>query len=342
MSTKASSPRQIANSVEKLYPTALAGSWDNVGLILEPFAPRQPTKGKVLLCIDLTTRVTNAAIADQDVALVLAYHPIVFRGLKSVTLADVQQRSLIRLTQAGIGVHCPHTSVDAIRGGVNDWLVQACLGDKDENRMQDVDPANPAPQLPSDTSSSKLEGKVEIVERVSAKGIEGHEDAGYGRIFAVDRPLSLQTIILRIKRALGLGSVGLVSPRAFDESTCQDLTEEIHGVRHEAETIAIIAVCAGSGGSVLKSLISRPRRPTDAPADASLYRPDLVLTGELSHHEALFYAEQGVAAILCGHSNTERPFLAQMKQDLEQQMQKDGHDIECIICHEDRDPITTA
>lgn len=40
--------------------------------------------------------------------------PIIFRGLKSLTLADTQQQSLLRLALEGISVYSPHTAVDAV------------------------------------------------------------------------------------------------------------------------------------------------------------------------------------------------------------------------------------
>ncbi|RAL64714.1 hypothetical protein DID88_001745 [Monilinia fructigena] len=49
-------------------------------------------------------------------------HPIIFRPLKAVTLANSQQNSLLRLAQEGISVYSPHTAVDAAPEGLNDWL----------------------------------------------------------------------------------------------------------------------------------------------------------------------------------------------------------------------------
>ena len=53
-----------------------------------------------------------------------------------------------------------------------------------------------------------------------------------------------------------------------------------------------MAVCAGSGGSVLKGV-----------------NADLYVTGELSHHEVLHAVESGRSVVLCEHSNSERGFL---------------------------------
>jgi putative NIF3 family GTP cyclohydrolase 1 type 2 len=52
----------------------------------------------------------------------LTADPIIFGGLKALTLQDPQQASLLKLCAKGIGVYSPHTSVDGAVGGVNDWL----------------------------------------------------------------------------------------------------------------------------------------------------------------------------------------------------------------------------
>jgi putative NIF3 family GTP cyclohydrolase 1 type 2 len=57
--------------------------------------------------------------------------PIIFRGLKALTLDDPQQATLLKLCAKGIGVYSPHTSVDGAAGGVNDWLA-SIVADKDD------------------------------------------------------------------------------------------------------------------------------------------------------------------------------------------------------------------
>ncbi|KAI9840896.1 MAG: hypothetical protein M1837_001223 [Sclerophora amabilis] len=119
----------VVKSMRKLYPEALADkSFDNTGLLLE--APTREDKSQnnsVLLAIDLTREVAEEAIQRRD-SVIVAYHPIIFRPLKSLSLADSQQRSLLKLAQEGISVYCPHTAVDAAPGGVNDWLADIITG----------------------------------------------------------------------------------------------------------------------------------------------------------------------------------------------------------------------
>jgi putative NIF3 family GTP cyclohydrolase 1 type 2 len=79
-----------------------------------------------------------------------------------------------------------------------------------------------------------------------------------------------------------------------------------------------VAVCAGSGGSLLK----------DVPA--SLY-----LTGEMSHHDILHAVYNGTHVILCDHSNTERGFLKHLKTKLELQLPG----IDLCVSTVDKDPL---
>ena len=96
----------VVSAMRKLYPEELADkSFDNTGLLLEaPFDPIRRQMNSVLLTVDLTKAVADEAIDRKD-CVVVAYHPIIFKGLKSLTLADTQQQSLLRLALEGISVH---------------------------------------------------------------------------------------------------------------------------------------------------------------------------------------------------------------------------------------------
>ena len=82
--------------------------------------------------------------------------------------------------------------------------------------------------------------------------------------------------------------------------------------------VASIGVCAGSGGSVLAGV-----------------NVDLIITGEMSHHECLDFVSGGVSVILADHSNTERGYLPVVKQKLENLL--DGVNI--IVSTVDKDPL---
>ena len=161
------------DAIKTLYPPALADSaWDNTGLLLQ--APGENKNKRVMLCIDLTTAVCGEAI-ERGANLVVAYHPIIFRPIKSLTLKDSQQKSLLELAQHGISVYCPHTAVDAVENGLNHWLAAAVGKSASQNVIQPC-------------------GTV----------VEGHANAGYGLITRLQSPSTIMDIVTAVKTYLGV------------------------------------------------------------------------------------------------------------------------------------------
>ncbi|CAD6564241.1 MAG: hypothetical protein CYPHOPRED_003229 [Cyphobasidiales sp. Tagirdzhanova-0007] len=116
-------------ALQRLAPLELAENWDNVGLLLEPYlAPSisAQSRRKVLLATDLTTQVVDSM--PEDVGSVVVYHPAIFRGLKSLTQADALQACILKCAAKGVSIYSPHTSLDAAKDGIQDWLARG-LGD---------------------------------------------------------------------------------------------------------------------------------------------------------------------------------------------------------------------
>lgn len=72
----------------------------------------------------LTPPVVQEALS-SDTSVIVSYHPTIFKPLSSLTLANPLQASLLRCAQAGISIYCPHTALDSVKGGINDWLAKA-------------------------------------------------------------------------------------------------------------------------------------------------------------------------------------------------------------------------
>jgi putative NIF3 family GTP cyclohydrolase 1 type 2 len=111
-----------------------------------------------------------------------------------------------------------------------------------------------------------------------------------GRLVTFAEPQPLASVIDNI--ASGVGYPGGV-PIAIPQSAS---VEDIK--------ICTVGVCPGSGSSVLMKGVKQI--------------PDLLFTGEMSHHETLFAIENGSVVVALAHSNTERGYLrAVMKDKLE-------------------------
>lgn len=124
----------------------------------------------------LTTKVFNEALS-IPATCIIAYHPTLFKPLSSLTLSDPLQASLLRCAAAGISVYSPHTSLDAVQGGITDWLAEGLLG------------SGP--------------GKVEILGDEKT-GAGGQKQGGVGRIVRLDEKISMSVLQERVKKHLGL------------------------------------------------------------------------------------------------------------------------------------------
>ena len=113
--------KTVIKKLNKLAPTTLASSWDNVGLLVEPSPPHDVSS--MLLTNDLTEPVIKEAI-EKKVDMILSYHPPIFRPFQRLTQKTWKERVIIKCIEHRIAVYSPHTSYDAVLGGVNDWLIK--------------------------------------------------------------------------------------------------------------------------------------------------------------------------------------------------------------------------
>lgn len=108
----------VLSLLRGVAPEHLAEDWDQVGLHLA--GAGKPIR-KALMCIDLTPAVLAEAI-EQKCQLIVAYHPPIFHPLKRLADRDWKEQMLAEAVRKGIAVYSPHTALDAVRQGMNDWL----------------------------------------------------------------------------------------------------------------------------------------------------------------------------------------------------------------------------
>ncbi|KAJ6601663.1 NIF3-like protein-like protein [Mycena sp. CBHHK59/15] len=168
--------KAVCHAMQRIAPLRLAASWDNVGLLLESPVQSQNANGRrVLLTIDITPAVFDEALS-RDTSMIISYHPPIFAGLKSLTLANPLQGTLLRCAAAGISVYCPHSALDSVYGGVNDWLVD-CIGAEQKN-------------------------VANLDEKAETQAIGGD-----GRRATFDPPISMEVLEGRIKKNLNLRQI---------------------------------------------------------------------------------------------------------------------------------------
>ncbi|KAM9663554.1 NIF3-like protein 1 isoform 2-T2 [Trichechus inunguis] len=344
--------KTLISSLNDFASLSFAESWDNVGLLVEPSPPH--TVNTLFLTNDLTEEVMEEAL-QKKADLILSYHPPVFRPLKRITWNTWKERLVIRALENRVGIYSPHTAYDAAPQGVNSWLAKglgACTShpihpskapnyptegthrvEFSVNHAQDLDKVISAVKGIKDVSVTSFSARSDDEEQTRVS-LNCTQEAllqvvvflsqnkqlyqkteilslekplllhtGMGRLCTLDESVSLATMVERIKRHLKLSHVRLSL-----------------GVGRTLESqVRVVALCAGSGSSVLQG------------AEADLY-----LTGEMSHHDVLDAASQGINVILCEHSNTERGFLADLRDMLGAHLE---NKINIILSETDKDPL---
>ena len=113
----------VIKAMEQIAPLSYADTtWDNVGIMVE--TPLNKGSKKVMLTIDFTESVLKESI-DNEVSVVLSYHPPIFRPLKSLKLSDHKQMLLLTALANGMSIYSPHSALDAAPEGINEWLGSA-------------------------------------------------------------------------------------------------------------------------------------------------------------------------------------------------------------------------
>jgi len=108
--------QDILHILESIAPPHLQESYDNAGLIVGD--PAREVSG-ILFCLDSTEAVVEEALA-LGCNLVIAHHPIVFRGLKRFNGSNYVERTVMQAIREGVALYAIHTNLDNVyRQGVN-------------------------------------------------------------------------------------------------------------------------------------------------------------------------------------------------------------------------------
>lgn len=112
--------KQIISELENFAPSAFQESYDNCGALTGNV--NEECTG-ALLTLDCTEEVVNEAIANKC-NLIVAHHPILFKGLKKITGSNYVERTLILAIKNNICIYAIHTNVDNVINGVNAKIAQ--------------------------------------------------------------------------------------------------------------------------------------------------------------------------------------------------------------------------
>jgi dinuclear metal center YbgI/SA1388 family protein len=108
--------KDITQFLEKIAPPPYQESYDNAGLTV---GNTNVEVTGVLVCLDAIESIVDEAIA-RGCNLIVAHHPIVFKGLKRFTGKSYVERTVIKAIKSDIAIYAIHTNLDNVyHNGVN-------------------------------------------------------------------------------------------------------------------------------------------------------------------------------------------------------------------------------
>lgn len=107
--------KEIIDALERFAPLPLQESYDNAGLQV---GLTEAEVSGVLLCLDVTEEVIQEAV-DLGCNMIVAHHPLLFRGLKRVTDATQVERCVCMAIRNNVAIYAAHTNLDNAEDGVN-------------------------------------------------------------------------------------------------------------------------------------------------------------------------------------------------------------------------------
>jgi len=363
---------EVCAALGRIAPLSLAQEWDNVGLLAGDL---RATIRRVLLCIDLTAAVVDEAVAGK-VDLVMAYHPPIFRPVSRLHgHGRGTDAHVFRCLAAGIGVYSVHTALDAADGGTNDVLAGLCgieaAGpvESTESGPGDFKVVVFVPQETADKVAGAMFeagaghiGDYEMCSyRVAGVGTFRGSDSTQPaigqagrfervrevRIESVTPRAALPAVVAAIRRAHpyeepsfdvyelspgpvpGAGRYGML-PKPTTLAALARRLRKLTGspcvqiVGTADHPVARAIVCVGAAGSLPFKL-----PPTEQ---------DVIVTGEIRHHDALTLQRYGATAIALGHWSSERPALAALARRLGTLLPE----VRVAVSEADREPFGRA
>lgn len=111
----------VIETLDELWPPAGAEEWDAVGLVVGAGSQQV---SHIRLVVDVVRATVDEAIAD-GADLIVAHHPLLLRGVTSVSEEHYKGALVADLIRAGVGLYSAHTNADAVDVGTSEVLGRA-------------------------------------------------------------------------------------------------------------------------------------------------------------------------------------------------------------------------
>ena len=112
--------KEIIHFLETIAPLSFQESYDNAGLII---GNSDTECSGIITSLDVTEEVVEEAVR-RKCNLIVAHHPIIFKGLKKLNGKNYVERTVIAAIKNDIAVYAIHTNLDNVLEGVNQKIAE--------------------------------------------------------------------------------------------------------------------------------------------------------------------------------------------------------------------------
>lgn len=112
--------KEIIAAVEAFAAPQLQEDWDNGGLLTGNGA--WDCSG-ALCTLDVTVDVVREAV-EKNCNLIVAHHPVIFKGLKRITGNTYVEAIVIEAIKKDVAIYAAHTALDNVQAGVNGTIAE--------------------------------------------------------------------------------------------------------------------------------------------------------------------------------------------------------------------------
>jgi len=315
--------KDVTQYLEAIAPPSYQEGYDNAGLIVGSL---EWSLKRTLLCLDSTEEVIDEAIK-TNCNLVIAHHPIVFKGLKRFNGKSYVERAVMKAIKNDIAIYAIHTNLDNMySNGVNSMIAKR-LGlkktkilapKKDLKKLFAFVPVELTAKVRNalfETGAGTIHKKTNV--SYTSIGAGTTVDKGVAKAkMEVLFPSPIQHSIVRTLEAIvpkklleydivstentlstvGSGMIGEL-PKAMSEKDFLAYLKKkmkVSCIKHTAlfkKSIQKVAVCGGAGGFLLKQAIRQ--------------QADIFITADYKYHE-FFDADGKIIIADIGHYESEQ------------------------------------
>ena len=238
------------------------------------------------------TEILEVTVADPLIKLVV-FVPVDYEGIVRDALSNagagwIGNYSHCTFHVAGTGTFLPREGADPFIGN------EGNLEKVSELRMETIFPESIKERVLEELfQSHPYEEPAYDLYPLKNKPFEG----GLGLIGDLKEPLSLKELAGHCAKVLK--------------------TRAVRGWGEKDKKVKKVAVCGGSGGSLIKSALRK--------------NADVFISGDFKYHDISFAGAEGLALLDAGHYATEYPIIPRLADYLKAKLTEGGHRVEVLV-----------